>query len=539
MDRSKLVVRALAALAVGAWLCAGAAPRAGAATDKLNAPLTEAGDVLTFAVSPNGARVVYRADDQVDGLANLFSVPIGGGAPVKLNAPLPATGDIIDFKIAPNSQRVIYRAVYNAAGQTELFSAPIGGGTPVRLSQALVAGGNVQQYAIAPDSASVAYLADAAVDGDNELFINTFAGASLRLNVALPAGGDIDGFAYSANSDYLIYRGDQEASDRTDAYSVEPDGTNRRRLSSLPATGDVTDFALAPTNQRAVFIADQEDGKSELWSGPLEGPGVEPTKLSGALGADRDVLEFDFTANGQAVLFRADAQADEKYELFRVPLAGTAPVHVSVGTSNPDSDVSPGGYAMAPDNSRLLYMADGVVEGRVELFSVTGDGSAGVFRINAATIPDGGDVTSFAINATSSRVVYRADEQTDDKFELHSNGLQGGSRVTLSPAAIDDVLDYQLSADGSAVVFRATSAATGAINLYRAPIAGGAARRLDASSVAGGNVAAVSAVLPSYGLTPSLRQVAYLADHDEDEKVELYAFDSFIRTYAPLAQRGQ
>ena len=81
---------------------------------------------FAFRVSPDGLRVVYRADQDVDQEFELYSAPSDGSlSPVKLNSPL--AGDFEadasigkGFEITPDSSTVIY-----AAEQDTLRSLPI------------------------------------------------------------------------------------------------------------------------------------------------------------------------------------------------------------------------------------------------------------------------------------------------------------------------------------------------------------------------------------------------------------------------------
>ena len=59
----------------------------------------------SFRISPDGSRVVYRAEQETIDV-NELGVPVdGSAAPVKLNAPLPAGGSITNsYKISPDSQ---------------------------------------------------------------------------------------------------------------------------------------------------------------------------------------------------------------------------------------------------------------------------------------------------------------------------------------------------------------------------------------------------------------------------------------------------
>src|SRR5439155_9878102 len=95
--------------------------------------------------SPDSQTVVYTAKQNVDEVYELFSVPITGGTPVRLNAPLVPGGDVVDsppgysvpantFMITPDGTRVVYRADQDTNDVIELYSVPIGGGTPVKLN---------------------------------------------------------------------------------------------------------------------------------------------------------------------------------------------------------------------------------------------------------------------------------------------------------------------------------------------------------------------------------------------------------------------
>lgn len=75
-------------------------------------------------LSPDGLHVVYIADADVDGVDEVFSVPVTGGASTKLNDPLVAGGTVELFRISPNSDRVVYRADQDTNELFELSSLP-------------------------------------------------------------------------------------------------------------------------------------------------------------------------------------------------------------------------------------------------------------------------------------------------------------------------------------------------------------------------------------------------------------------------------
>ena len=88
---------------------------------KLNSPLVTGGNVRDFSISPNSSRVVYSADQDTDGVGELYSVPIGGGTVTELNSPLVAGGSVYRFSISPDSSRVVYSADQDTDGMFELY----------------------------------------------------------------------------------------------------------------------------------------------------------------------------------------------------------------------------------------------------------------------------------------------------------------------------------------------------------------------------------------------------------------------------------
>ena len=113
-------------------------------------PLHDSGEV-----TPDGASVIYIANTGAPENDNLFRAPSDGSAPeIQLNPPPTPDGDVHSFRITPDSARVVYRGRENAG--FELFSVPSdGSGTAVKLNGTLAFAGAVAEYAIAPGGAAI------------------------------------------------------------------------------------------------------------------------------------------------------------------------------------------------------------------------------------------------------------------------------------------------------------------------------------------------------------------------------------------------
>ena len=191
-----------------------------------------------FLISADSTRVVYRVDQDTDGVYELYSVPISGGPAVKLNGTLPTGGDVWEFAVSPDSTRVVYFADQDADGVYELYSVPISGGTAVKLNDTLVTGGGVLDFAVSADSTRVVYRADQDSYNVIELYSVPIAGGTVaKLNDALVTYGNV------YNTDYI--------EDSTVCWWISPDSS------------------------RVTYIADQEiDEVRNLYSVPISGAGL-------------------------------------------------------------------------------------------------------------------------------------------------------------------------------------------------------------------------------------------------------------------------
>lgn len=312
-----------------------------------------------------------------------FASTILVAAPVKLNSPLISGHSVNYLRSSPDGSRVLYLANQAANSTFELFSVPAAGGVaPTRLNGALVSGGDVSPSGLqfSPDGSQVLYVADQSVDQVDELFIVPSAGGTpLKLNGPLVFGGDV-----LSNS-----------------------------------------VRFDPNGNRVLYLADQDiNSVFELYSVPSSG-GVPPTKLNVPLGPGHSVSAngLQFSPDGSRILYHADQDVDEIFEIYSVPSGGGAPVKLN-GPLVAGGDVSDKGLQFSPDGSRILYLANQVTNSVDELFIVPSSGGTPV-KINGA-LANGGDVTDVGLQFSpdGSRVLYRADQDTDDAFEIYSRVIR-------------------------------------------------------------------------------------------------------------------
>ena len=175
-------------------------------------------------------------------------------------------------------------------------------------------------------------------------------------------------------------------------------------------------------------------------------------------------------------------------------------------------------FVLASDSSRVVFLADQETDELIELFSVPIDGGSAV-KLNSELVPGGVVCQVFRLSSDSSRVVYRAVQDTSGVYELYSVPIDGGEAVKLNSPLTSGclVFEHKVSPDSRRVVYRADQDTQGVYELYSVPIDGGTPVKLNAELVAGGHVS--QTFLPS----PDSSRVVYLADQDTDDVSELYS----------------
>ena len=509
--------------------------------------------VYSFQTAPDSARVVFsvRHLDAAFHPSGLCSVPISGGSPpVSLHPALaagPTLCDVYEFQFSPDGRHIAYIADQDVDGVRELFAVQHDGLAPPLELTPLEPYSLVFNVRIAPDSARAVFQRSSSA-GPSNLFSVLLDGSASPVALHPPLG--TDGYAYqfeiSPDASRVVYVADQDTNEVFELYSVPIDGSAAPVKLSGPmvAGGRVALFGgifqIAPDGQRVVYLAEQDtDGVIELYSAPIDGSSA-PVKLSGLMVAGGDLSPsaqtlgapcFRFSPDASRVVYRADQDTDEVFELYSAPLDGSAASVKLNGTMVAGGDVTMayglGDFQVSPDGARVVYRADQDADDVFELFSVPIDASASPVKLSGALVA-GGDVaavdsSSFGISPDGSRVVYRADQDVDERFELYGVPIDASaSPVKLSGTLVaggDVVVDYfagfEIAPDGERVVYLADASTDEHVELWIAPLDGSAGPVKLSGPLGAGDVV-------RFRLAPDGRQLVYLADQDVVEVFELY-----------------
>lgn len=84
-------------------------------------------------------------------------------------------------------------------------------------------------------------------------------------------------------------------------------------------------------------------------------------------------------------------------------------------------------FQIAPDSLHVVYRADRNADEVYELFAVALDGSAPARRLSNPLV-SGGDVLTDFLALSGGRALFRADQEVNDAFELFLGFFEHGPR---------------------------------------------------------------------------------------------------------------
>jgi Tol biopolymer transport system component len=131
----------------------------------------------------------------------------------------------------------------------------------------------------------------------------------------------------------------------------------------------------------------------------------------------------------------------------------------------------------------------------------------------------GGVVNLFQISPDGSHVIYLADQDVDQRRELYSVPIAGGPAVKLNGPLVSGGnvgINFRIAADTGRVVYIADQQSNDVLELYSVPIEGGAFVKLNPALVSGGD-------LLTFNIDPASDRVVYSADQDTNDLYELYS----------------
>jgi hypothetical protein len=323
-----------------------------------------------------------------------------------------------------------------------------------RISATLPDDRDVASYQLAPDSSAVVYTADVQYAGRRALYsVPLRGGLGTQLSPAPVVGGVISQYAITPDSQTVVYLGEVASTDKPRTYSIGLNGANATQIDSGLA-GSPLALSLAG-NTRAVLLVQTAAATRELYSVRLDGIGA-PIRLNHQLPAGGSVGQYAVSPDGQWVVFMADGVVDEQVELYSASIDGSVWTALH-GPAVPGGDVKE--FTISPDGQRVAFTGDLIVDERVDVYSRPIDGSSlpALVYTNSAS-----DASRPLISPDGATVAYVIDNPGDGDQLRFSPILSGDSKrasLLYNGNPHEDIFAFQFSPDSRFLVY-ITDAAT-------------------------------------------------------------------------------
>ncbi len=467
-------------------------------------------------------RVIISADDDGDGITDVFSVPIDGSPSVRLNGPL---ADPFTFAFARDVSRDGTTVVYEVDGNAglRLYSVPLDGPETlaVRLDLDVPWDLDINRILLSGDGQRVLFEGnqdDEEVYGIFSVPVDGPASAMVRLNESL-LGNSASSLRLTPDGQTALYRADENAADsREELHAVPVDG------SAAPiqlSNGGEVGFNYVMSETHVVYYR-----RNALFSVPLTGPASASVQISPTLPRGDNVRAnfFEITPDGQTVVFRIDENSVER--VFAAPIDG--PDSEAVAITPVEHDVS---EHVLVGNSNIVYDARRSEGGR-ELYSIAlNDSSKMAVKLNPEITAENGSTSTFKVSPDGSRVVFQGTLETDGKSELWSAPIEGPASETIKlnppiPSSADVFFDFIISPDSQRVAYRLDLDRNDVFDLYSIPIEGpqGSGIKINGPLASGGDVCNASTA-NCYFFAPDSKRLIYEAEEDARFEVELFIGD--------------
>ena len=447
-------------------------------------PLAAAGAIAQLAFSPDGRRLLYRGDLEVDGLGEIWSVAPweSAAAAVKLNGALTGAGALY-FRVPEVGDRLAY--VVDTGSGKEAWSVPFTGPSPlgVRLDPPAVGDETLLNVFFRPDGAHLLIQFHDIVATSARVFTVPTAGplaAAILLADETPGGCAPLAATFTPDSTHLLYGGFcPPGAAFTQLWSVPSTGPAAAAVSlagSFASGGQIQGLAISPDSQRLVFSADRlVDERSDLWSVPVAGPAAALVQLNPSLVTNGDVKNnFRISPDSTRVAYIADQLSDERFFPYSVPIAGpsTEAVTLYQGILMTGGDALD--LAFTPDSARVVFRMDLAVDQRFDLYWAPADGSAVQARITnrgSNPAPPRSVAYLWYVHPDGERVIYLFDEFAAlDQRGIGEQRFVGpytaDARLNGVPVAGGQVSYFKLFPDGAGLAYHADETADEKFELF-------------------------------------------------------------------------
>lgn len=432
---------------------------------KLSRDMVSGGEISFFEITPDSNRVIYVADAETDGLDELYSDALEGSDPHKISDPASAPVRVSLYDrpiISPNSQWVVF---HKDVLPTILYYGQPGSSGASPLSN-ITPNSGISCQVFSPDSSQLVYIVGHPTGGADADVYSSSLGSTGSIKIS-PNGAGFDGtncligaptFSFTSDSSKVTFafelvneklyeatpgvfesataiQGFSSFGDRAEWVGIAPNdsdviytyGSVEIYSSQLGSVGEVT-IASGYNYTPPKFFANSSHAltliDTDAFLIPTERkevhrvtPGVASSNIAihpSLSGTQFDINEFILTSDDQRAYYRGDLDTDGQYEIYYTDLP-TLPNQTKVSpVLGPNESILQ--FSLSPDESRIVFSVKDSVTLITHLYVMDKDGGQ-VARLTPDFINDRG-LADYSSNLSSNKILYRADEITDDIFGL-------------------------------------------------------------------------------------------------------------------------
>lgn len=426
----------------------------------------------TILFTPNGQRLVFQAD--FSGVApgsvalmkfDLYSIKADGtGAPVLLS-PQSVSSVVHDYpvvEISPQGDRVVYIADLEVDTKYEMYLSAVDGSSTRKLSPPIAnIDGDIlatpAQHFIDWTRNTVVMLTDDTIDlvyGLYKSSLSLTVSAPLKINMPLIRSGDFFGMVPAANGTKFAFRGNPDVDGEMHLFAIDPNGANIQRVTKAYPSGGgkLGTFSMIDNGAKIIYIADQDTaGISELYVGDTNG--AAPIKVSVPItNPNGAVTDYKFNEATQKIYYMGDITTDSIPDLYSVNLDGTDSRKLTPAYSH---TVAIGSWDVAQDGSYVVVRWDHRVDEKYEVDRLAVDGSGTVTQVNS-NIAAGLDMANFKISPDSQWICYWGETAVSKRYDVKVASAANPAAVNyLAVQGVDTVrmgTNCQFSEDSEYVV---------------------------------------------------------------------------------------
>ena len=202
--------------------------------------------------SPDSERIAYRADQEADGIQQLYVINAaqgGGNVRVTDNGTVNSVG-----RWSPDGAEIAHLDNPTQPLLQDLLVSPGAAGTDRVLVSLSPAGGFVTDYQWSPDGASIAYVANQDTRNIAELYVVPSAGGtSVKINGPFLSTSDVLDFSWSADGRRIAYTADQDVDEVVELFVSATAGGGNQKVSTMLGSNEVQSFAWSPDSTRLAY----------------------------------------------------------------------------------------------------------------------------------------------------------------------------------------------------------------------------------------------------------------------------------------------